>query len=352
MLSFLRENETVWEHIRRTDKPIALYGMGDGAEKIMRAMEKVGKKPDAVFASDGFVRHNEFAGFTVRTLDEVEKEFGDVLVLLSFASERPEVLSLIERVASRHELLAPDVPVVGDGLFDLDFLYKHEEEIQIVYDHLADDCSKDTFAACINYKISGKISYLLSCQTEKPQIWEKLICPSWDETFVDLGAYNGDTIREFLSHTDGQYQALAAFEPDVKNFRKLERTCGILPRTYLFNVGAYSHADTLTFAAKGGRHSTLSDHGKTVEVNSVDALCADISPTIIKLDVEGAEFEALSGCRRTIARLHPRLMVSAYHRNEDLFALPLLIRELDPSYRLYLRHLPYLPCWETNYYAI
>ena len=112
MLSFLRENETVWEHIRRTDKPIALYGMGDGAEKIMRAMEKVGKKPDAVFASDGFVRHNEFAGFTVRTLDEVEKEFGDVLVLLSFASERPEVLSLIERVASRHELLAPDVRAV------------------------------------------------------------------------------------------------------------------------------------------------------------------------------------------------------------------------------------------------
>ncbi len=354
MLEFVTEKKSVWEYIRECEKPIALYGMGDGAEKIIRAMQRVGRKPDAVFASDGFARHNNFCGYTVKSLFETEAELGDFLILLSFATERQDVLELIYSVAERHELLAPDVPVIdGTEIFDLDFLYKNAENIQKVYDLLQDEQSKKVFADCINYKISGKIEYLRHCETQKSEMYLTLIKPCENETYVDLGAYNGDTVREFLSFTDGKYKSIHALEPDRKNFMKLTKSCEGLENVFLHNKGAHSKKDTLFFDGRAGRNSALSQKGTiSVEVDSVDNLCFDFAPTIIKFDVEGAEKEALVGCEKTIKAHKPRLMVSAYHKSEDIFELPLLIKKLCPEYKIYLRHHPYVPCWETNCYAL
>ena len=353
MLDFVTEKVSIWEYIRDCKKPIALYGMGDGAEKIIRAMQKVGRKPDAVFASEGFARHNNFCGYIVKNLSEVEEELGDFLVLLSFATERDDVLQLIYSVAERHELRAPDVPVIdGTEIFDIDFLEKNAEKIQKVYDLLEDEFSRKVFADCINYKISGKIEHLKNCQTPKSEVYEKLIRPNDSEVFVDLGAYNGDTVREFLSFAKG-YRSIHAFEPDRKNFAKLLKCCEGLENTHLHNKGAHDKKDTLFFEGKAGRNSALSQKGTTpVEVDSIDNLCFDFAPTIIKFDVEGAEKEALFGCERTIKAYKPRLMVSAYHKSGDIFELPLLIKKLNPEYKLYFRHHPYLPCWETNCYAL
>ena len=70
------------------------------------------------------------------------------------------------------------------------------------------------------------------------------------------------------------------------------------------------------------------------------------------MDVEGAEREAIWGASRTISRFGPMLMISLYHRNEDIFELPILISRLNPKYKLYIRHQLYIPAWETNLYAV
>ena len=70
------------------------------------------------------------------------------------------------------------------------------------------------------------------------------------------------------------------------------------------------------------------------------------------MDVEGAEDEAINGAVNTIKAFRPKLMISLYHRNRDIFYLPLKVLELHPDYRLYIRHQPYIPAWETNLYAI
>ena len=72
----------------------------------------------------------------------------------------------------------------------------------------------------------------------------------------------------------------------------------------------------------------------------------------IKYDVEGAERNALLGSRETIKNSAPDLLVSVYHRNEDLFDLPLLVQELNSGYKLYLRKFKYVPAWDLNLYAI
>ncbi len=120
-----------------------------------------------------------------------------------------------------------------------------------------------------------------------------------------------------------------------------------------YNMGAWDKDDVLHFASRGGRNSKLDNKG-TVEVKatSVDILLNGDEATTINLDVEGAEYRALIGSKNTIQKYKPKLMISSYHKNEDLFALPLLVKSLCADYKVYLRHHPYIPSWETNYYMV
>ncbi|MBQ1617221.1 MAG: FkbM family methyltransferase, partial [Ruminococcus sp.] len=109
---------SVWEYFRNCGLPVVLYGMGDGADKVLAAFERFGIEAAAVMASDGFVRGQTFHGYRVMTLAEVEARFGDFAVALCFASQLPEVMQAIKAVAARHKTLVPSVPVFGGVLFD------------------------------------------------------------------------------------------------------------------------------------------------------------------------------------------------------------------------------------------
>ncbi len=350
MLDFLKENITVWERLKTADKPIAVYGMGDGADKILAVFERFCIKPDAIFASDEFVRGHFFHGFKVEKLSEVKARLNDFIIVVSFATQREEVLERIFSLSENFELVAPDVPVAGDGLFDLDFVKEHESEIQKVYDSLEDEMSKRVFADTINFKISGKIKYLKENISKREEIYRDLLNPTSDEHFVDLGAYNGDTVREFLIACNNKYTKITALEPDRRNYKKLAQFCEYKENIDTYNLGAHSNEDTLIFADRGGRNSSLYKNGREVEVkvNSVDNICK-IPPTIIKFDVEGAEMSAIKGCENTIKTYRPKLLIASYHRNEDNFKIPLEIMKLNPNYKIYFRREAYIPAWETNF---
>ena len=81
-------------------------------------------------------------------------------------------------------------------------------------------------------------------------------------------------------------------------------------------------------------------------------MIGDRCPDYIKYDVEGAEKQALLGSIATIRRCRPALLVSLYHRTEDLFALPLLVHQICPSYRFYLRRGNCYPDWEIQLLAV
>ena len=115
-----------------------------------------------------------------------------------------------------------------------------------------------------------------------------------------------------------------------------------LHNCHILNAAAWEKDLVLTFANRAGRHSSLSERGREVAARSVDSILDGKPCTVIKMDVEGAEREALLGSSRTIEKYKPRLMISLYHRNEDIFSLPLLIKKLNPDYKIYLRHHPEL----------
>lgn len=349
MLEYINENN-VWDNLKNSNKPTVLYGMGLGAEKIMDTLSTYGVKVSDIFASDEFVRGHYFRGFKVLKYSEVCEKYEDFNVVLCFASRLDDVIEKIARINKEHTVFAPDVPVAGGGLFSREFISENEDKFDLVYNNLADEESKKTYLDILNFKVSGKIEYLLNSFADKDKIYDEILKLSDNENIIDLGAYDGDTIREFLSFTGGQYSYITALEPDEKNFKKLLKNTEELFDITCLNMGAWDKKDTLIFSGKAGRNSKLSAEGKSVEVIDIDSL--ELSPTFIKMDIEGAEFKALCGAEKTIKKYSPKLYVCAYHRNEDLFALPLKIWELNPDYKIFFRHSKYIPAWESNFYCI
>ena len=352
MISFIKEKVTCWEKLAAETRPIFIYGMGDGALKIMTVFREKGITLSGIFASDDFVRGHYFEGYKVHKLSEIEAMVDDFVVVLAFAAGYQEIVDKIHSIAERHTLYVPDDPVAGGGLFTYDYCVENAAKIRAVYDSLADDYSRKVYASIINFKISGKIEYLSAVTTPKAEIYKKIIKPGLNEVYVDLGAYNGDTIKELLEFTRGKYAEIYALEPDRKNFKKLSKFIDGMPNVYAHNAAAWCVDCELPFSAKAGRQSAINASADSyVAAKAVDSILGERPATIIKMDVEGFEREAIWGGALCIAHYAPKLMVSLYHRNEDIFELPLLIKSLNPQYKLYIRHQLYIPAWETNLYA-
>ena len=151
-----------------------------------------------------------------------------------------------------------------------------------------------------------------------------------------------------------------AFEPDQRNFRKLSDYAGsVLDSLDLtcVNAVAWSENTSLAFDSSGNRNAgvlraDVQNSKNEVSAFTVDSVIDGESVDYIKYDVEGSEYEALMGSTKTIAEFAPTLLVSAYHRSEDLFKLPLLLHQLNKEYKIYLRKLRYIPAWDLNLYAV
>ncbi len=352
MLDFITEKTDCWDYLKSTDLPVFIYGMGDGALKIMSVFERYGIPLAGFFASDEFVRGHTFQGHLVHTLSQIETLIDDFVIVLAFAAGYQSLYDRINEIAKRHILLAPDVPVAGETLFTYKYCQKNAEKIQSVYDMLADEKSRQTYADVINFKISGKIEYLNRCTSPKEEIYGRIIYLGENEIFADLGAYNGDTAAEFMSACNNNFCHLYAFEPNPKNFRKLTKNLPESDKITLFNAAAGRESGTVKISANEGRMSRAGGSGKTVEIPIVplDEAVPE-SVTVLKLDVEGGEREAIMGARRHIEN-GAKILCSLYHRSEDMFDLPLLIKSINPELKFYIRHQLYIPAWETNLYAV
>lgn len=352
MLDFITERQNSWDMLRKTELPIFIYGMGDGAEKILRIFDMYSIPTAGFFASDEFVRGHCFKGHLVHSLSQIEALVDDFIIVLAFGAGYESLYKKIMEMSRKHTLIAPDVPVIGDGLFTYEYCIENADKIQKVYDLLADEKSKQTYADVINFRISGKIEYLDRCTADRQEIFSELIKLSDKEEYIDMGAYNGDTAIEFAELTHGQYSRIYALEPDTRNFRKLTKNTDGMERISLFNAAAWNEDTTLTFSDRSGRNSKLSDDSD-VKLKQVAALRGDgltERATFIKMDVEGAEKEALQGCEGSLKN-GAKLICALYHRTEDIFALPLQVHEINPELKLYIRHLMYIPAWETNLYC-
>ncbi len=220
------------------------------------------------------------------------------------------------------------------------FFFAHKKEIREVYDLLADEESKRQYLTHIDCRINLNFEGLPLADTNNQYFPADIIKLSEKEIFFDAGAYNGDTLQDFCHRTDFKYNRYIALEPDPKNKLDLEKKIQELNAK---NIDAFPYAVgkdncLLKFDATGGGGAGISQTG-TIEVECVrvDDKFFESAPSFMKFDIEGAELDALAGAHKTIEAYKPVLAVCIYHLPDDLWTIPLYIKEKYPFYDIFVR---------------
>ena len=272
------------------------------------------------------------------------KEF-DIAIIITTYSVNNMVCKLMKNdVPSGKIFFFPELLIDDIGI---DILKVNREKIRNVYDFLNDDLSKYIYSSVFDIYMSGNVG-VLSRTKGNIQYFPikgtsdeiKEFCLSESESFIDCGAYDGDTIREFKRITGGQYNVIWAFEPDMDNYMKLSDYIKDQrdEKIHLFRRGVYSENTIMSFINNQGTSSQMNIAGnERIRVSSIDSLI-DEPVTYIKMDIEGGEKEALLGAKRIIAKYKPKLAICIYHKIEDLWEIPLLIKKLNRDYQIYVRN--------------
>jgi FkbM family methyltransferase len=218
----------------------------------------------------------------------------------------------------------------------------HREEIVAGAEVFADERSANVYVDLWRYRLTGDpaLARIPGASTLEEQYFPADL-PAWRTPLrlVDAGAYTGDTL--VAARQRGlAVEAVAAFEPDPANFARLAATLSSLPGTDAFAVpcGVLGSTRQVRFSAGAGAGSAISADGSvTIQCVSLDEALHGFRPTLVKMDIEGAEAEALEGARRTITASRPGLAVCVYHAPDHIWSIPAMLREWDLGYRFHLR---------------
>lgn len=304
----------------------------------------------------GFVVDNEYIGeernINVFSKDSLEENFESYVIVKAILNKmsvsEEEIKQSFKNCIKVYSLIDTE-GVVGIEKIDSEYFQENKIRFDKVKNALIDQFSRDSMDAFIRAEIENNNSYIYPFVITPQYYFET---DFWqfqsDEILVDGGAFDGDSIRDFLERTNRKYEKIYACEPDANNMRALAK---YVEREKVFNVeliskGLYSRATILQFESRGDMMSQIIDksdeNGNKLEVDSIDNILNGRRASIIKMDIEGSEMEALKGAKATICNYHPLLFISAYHKKSDLFMIYEYIISLYDGYKFFFRvHKPY-----------
>lgn len=239
--------------------------------------------------------------------------------------------------------------------FSLEYLM-HLDDLQDVYNQLEDKLSKTIFLELIKYVFNQNPDIFESITFDEKQYFlEDIFKFGVNETIIDGGAFIGDTLKSYIAQTKGSFKKYYCFEPDNINFSILKEYIEKLElkdKIEAYQYGLFSSEKMVRFSNLNSSASCINQFSDNfINVINIDKICSSDDITMIKMDIEGSEYEALVGSKDTILRTKPKLAICVYHLASDLWKIPLLIKSFDKNYKLYLRH-HNKKCWyETVLYA-
>jgi FkbM family methyltransferase len=221
---------------------------------------------------------------------------------------------------------------------------------------LADDDSRREYIAQMRLRLLGDFDSLSDPAPGEAYFGEELFDLRPDELLVDCGAFDGDTLDLFLRKTAHSFGGAVAFEPDPENYAKLAARVRSMPSRTRARIATHQAATGETdrrvlMDAGKGVASKVGSGGCEVECVSLDSVLRDVPASFIKMDIEGSELDTLAGARELIQKNAPILAICAYHRQSDLWNIPLFIHSLRSDYSFHLR--PHdLEGWDVVCYAV
>lgn len=221
-----------------------------------------------------------------------------------------------------------------------EYFLQYKNEIKKVYENLADEESKKQFLAHVDCRINLNFEDLPEADTANQYFPSDVVSLSANEVFLDAGAYDGDTLKDFTSRTNNKFIKYLALEPDPVSYKILQDVAasyenGIV-EVFPYAVGVEN--TILKFDATGGAGAGFSENGSIeVECKRADDFFYNYKPTYLKFDIEGAELDALKGSEKIIETYRPKLAVCIYHLPDDLWRIFLYLHNKFPFYNFFAR---------------
>lgn len=346
----------------KKDCNIILFGAGVGGVNTLSFIKK--NLLEQEYNIKCFVDNNPRKWYTV--LDGVEilpcesvfKDYNGELIIIS-CGEGDEIISQLKDYKIPLErLYIPDVNTINEN--DPVYIRNHIKEYQYLYENLKDEKSRQVLETIVTYKITHNMDVISEiADSSASQYFDtEIITYKEDDIFLDCGAYIGDTVLQYLKNNKGIYESIICVEADPDNCDVIRKNILGMIRGKLYEVACWNKQTSVLFDKIGSGSGTLnvrknSNNEKVqVKADTIDNLLNGERVSFIKMDIEGAEYKALLGAVDTIQRWHPTLMISAYHRQDDLIKLPALIHSMNEEYEFYLRHYRAKSIQETILYAV
>jgi len=341
-------------------KPVAIYGAGGAsilAKPCFDQMENIEYFIDDTPGKAGTL----FFDRPVISLSEALEKSKSHLILVSCHVQKSRRIMLNKLY--EHQITGSEIGTLEEYIY-----CTNAESILSVYDMLEDDISKATYANVIQVRMGkaplnpdlvyrGEQYFLL------PQFAYGL---SFQDVFVDCGAYVGDTLEKYMLFSEGSFKKIFAFEPDERLYQALQIRAERLRKEYglsddrlvLINAGVGEKDDNVSFhrdtTAPGlsgtFQNTAFNSQEAALRVFSLDSYFANEKISFIKADIESYEYPMLLGAEKVIKRDKPRIAISIYHNAVDTFRLALKIKEMNSCYKFAIRQHQYVP-HDTVLYA-
>ena len=365
----VREQSAFDEATAPFGKSLVLFGAGNLGKKTLAGLRSAGIEPLAFSDNNRELWGKKIEGIEVFSPSDAAAKFGKSAAFIMAIWRGEGTDTMAERCQPLTELGCERVVNFGVVFwkypqaflphysFDLPHkVLEQADEVRRAFDLFEDDASRAEYVAQIRWRLLLDFDGLPRPVKHRIYFPEDIIATRPDDVFVDCGAYNGDTLEDFVGVRGEAFQKYLAFEADPANYLDLQRNVGSLPepmqkriRTFQLAVGA--RREKVFFNASGTGSSAVGCGTLEIDCAPLDEVIGGEEPTWIKMDIEGSEVDALNGARMLIAKTTPALAVCVYHQQNHVWRIPLLMREMSEDYRLFLRpHV--LESWDLVCYAI
>lgn len=348
---------------------IVLFGAGGLGRRCLAGLRHYGIEPLAFADNNSKLWGKEMEGLPVLEPRQAAARFGETAVFVitiwgAFSADR-----MMDRVNQVRALGCATVVPFGPLLWryperslphyavDLPHhLIEKADDILCCFDLWADDESRQEYVAQLQWRLSFDFGAMAPPKRDAIYFPPGLLELDSHEVFVDCGAFDGDTLGLFLRQSKSAFARAFALEPDPANFARLSASVAVLPeavrsRIELKCAAVGAREGKVRFSAHGTASSSVGAGDLEVDCVTLDRFLGGYAPTFIKMDIEGAEPDAIRGAAAVIREHSPTLATCCYHLQDHLWSIPLLIQSLNPNYNFYLR--PHdLEGWDLVCYAI
>ena len=337
------------ESLQRVDGQLFLYGAGLHAENIVNTyltpheIGWAGCFVDDEYWSSGAT----FLGKPVFALSQLNKVSSRAKLVLAMGNPIEAIARLkSKQVTEQYEVVALDPTTVHweTAKFGRRHIMDRKEDVDTVGEWLCDDLSIQTFIAFLNARLSGSPDEIVRLYQPRQYFPADLFTLTATEVVYDCGANIGDTLLEFLGTPPHCFSSYVGIEPENENAKKLRAVVERLSSSHkiaVYECGLWDSEGEL-FLHGQQTDASISDcpSERTVPVRRLDEIRAEqgMPCTLLKMDIEGSETMALRGGEVMIANDRPKMAINICHRPYDFIEIPQLLRNIDASYRLYLRH--------------